>query len=144
MTDINNVFIIGRVVRDCELSYFNSGQAFLKGSIAVNRDRVQNEQKVSEVNFFDFSIFGKLAEKLAQYLKKGKQIAIHGGLRQNRWQGEDGKKYSRVEIIVNDIQLLGNRNDAQDNGAQYGNNQQYAQNNGGYNNGGYNANMPAF
>ncbi len=106
MADINTVVIVGRLTREAELKYTNSGMGVSKFSIAVNRRKRSGDQWEDEVSFFDCTMFGKRAESLNQYLNKGKQIAVNGELRQGRWE-QDGQSRSKVEIIVNDIQLLG-------------------------------------
>lgn len=108
--DINQVILIGRLTRDAELKYTNSGSAICKFSIAVNRRRKSGEGWVDEANFFDIAAWGKMGETLNQYLTKGKQIAVHGELRQNRWE-QDGQPRSKVEIFANNIQLLGSPRD---------------------------------
>lgn len=119
-SDLNSVTLVGRLTRDAELSYLPSGSAVARLSIAVNRNRKEGEQWVSEANYFDISVFGKTAENLKPYLLKGKQIAVQGSLRQDRWE-KDGQKFSRVNIVASDVQLLGGRSD---NGGStgYGNN----------------------
>ncbi|HUZ16876.1 MAG TPA: single-stranded DNA-binding protein [Spirochaetia bacterium] len=106
MNDINRVIILGRLTRDAELKYTSGGSAVSKFSIAVNRRRKQGDQWVDEANFFDIALWGKQAESLNQYLTKGKQIAVEGELRQDRWE-QDGQSRSRVEIHAVNIQLLG-------------------------------------
>ncbi len=106
MADINVVMLVGRLTRDAELKYTQSGFAISKFSLAVNRRRKQGDQWVDEAHFFDLSLLGRRAEALNQYLTKGTQVAIQGELRQNRWE-QDGQSRSRVEITVNDIELLG-------------------------------------
>ncbi|MBO4319021.1 MAG: single-stranded DNA-binding protein [Treponema sp.] len=109
-SDLNSVILIGRLTRDAELSYLSSGSPVAKMSIAVNRNRKEGEQWISEANFFDISLFGKQAESLKQYLLKGKQIAVQGSLKQDRWE-KDGQKFSKVNIIANSVELLGGRSD---------------------------------
>ena len=106
MADINHVVVVGRLTRDAELKYTNSGYAVSKVSIAVNQRRKVNDQWTDEVSFFDVVIWGKTAESLKDYLLKGKQIGVEGRLRQNRWE-QEGKQRSRVEIVSSNIQLLG-------------------------------------
>ena len=110
MADINHVTLVGRLTRDAELKYTNSGQAVSNISLAVNQRRRRDDQWVDEAHFFDCVVWGRTAEVLNQYLVKGKQIGIEGQLRQNRWE-QEGRTRSRVEISVNNIQLLGGRND---------------------------------
>jgi len=106
VADINHVVLVGRLTRDAELKYTNSGYAVSKVSIAVNQRRKINDQWTDEVNFFDVVIWGKTAESLKPYLLKGKQIGVEGQLKQNRWE-QDGKQRSRVEVVSSNIQLLG-------------------------------------
>ncbi|MCL1928715.1 MAG: single-stranded DNA-binding protein [Treponema sp.] len=106
MADINNVVLVGRLTRDAELKYTAGGQAVCKFSIAVNRRRKQGEQWVDEPNFFDIVLWGRQGETLNQYLVKGKQVGVEGELRQDRWE-QDGQNRSRVEVVANNLQLLG-------------------------------------
>lgn len=115
MTDLNHVFLIGRLTRDLcsnekDFGYVGNGQARANVSIAVNRSRKNGEQWIDEANFFDVTIWGKTAENLKPYLQKGKQIAVDGYLKQDRWE-KDGQKFSRVSIVANNVQLLGGKSD---------------------------------
>ncbi|MBQ6781274.1 MAG: single-stranded DNA-binding protein [Treponema sp.] len=115
MTDINHVTLVGRLTRDLgtderSFGYIANGQARANISIAVNRTRKQGEQWVDEANFFDVTIWGKTAENLKPYLTKGKQIAIDGYLKQDRWE-KDGQKFSKVTVVANNVQLLGGKSD---------------------------------
>jgi single-strand DNA-binding protein len=106
MADLNHVALIGRLTRDAELKYTASGQAVCKFSIAVNRRRRNGDQWEDEANFFDIVVWGRQGESLTQYLVKGKMVGVDGELRQDRWQ-QDGQNRSKVEIIANNLQLLG-------------------------------------
>lgn len=110
--DINKVILVGRLTRDAELKYTNSGLAVCKFSLAVNRRKRSGDQWEDEANFFDVTLWGKQGEALNQYLSKGKQIAVEGELRQSRWE-QDGQKRSKVEVAANNIQLLGGNSDSQ-------------------------------
>jgi len=104
--DINHVVLVGRLTRDAELKSIASGQSVCKFSIAVNRSKKNGEQWEDEPNFFDIVLWGRRGEALHQYLLKGKMVAVDGELRQDRWQ-QDGQNRSKVEIVANNIQLLG-------------------------------------
>jgi len=106
MADINHVVLVGRLTRDAELKLTASGQAVCKFSIAVNRRRKNGDQWEDEANFFDVVLWGRQGESLNQYLQKGKSVGVEGELRQDRWQ-QDGQNRSKVEIVANNIQLLG-------------------------------------
>jgi single-strand DNA-binding protein len=117
--DINHVFEIGRLTRDAEVTYTPGGMPVGKISIAVNRHVKKGQEWVDETNYFDVSLFGKQAEGLKPYLTKGKQIAIDGYLKQDRWQDQTtGQNRSAVKIVANDIQLLGGRDGGQRNNNQ--------------------------
>ena len=107
-SDMNVVVLIGRLVRGSELRYpQNGGTPSLRFSIAVNRNRRGADGNwTEEANFFDCVYFARNAEAMSQYLEKGRQVAIQGELRQNRWES-DGQQRSRVEIFVNSLSLLG-------------------------------------
>lgn len=106
MADVNHVILIGRCTRDATIKFTSGGMAIGSFSIAVNRRTKKGEQWVEEASFFDVSLFGKSAEGLAQYLTKGKQVAVEGELRQDRWE-QDGQPRSKVTIAANNVQLLG-------------------------------------
>ncbi len=120
MTDINSVFIIGRLTKDVEITYTQNGYALGKASLAVNHTQKKNGEYVEETSFFQVNIYGKMAESLRPYLLKGKRIGIDGNLRQNRWE-KDGQKFSRVEINANAIQLLSSTENNQNQSAQNNN-----------------------
>ncbi len=115
MADINQVVLVGRLTRDAELKYTNTGTAVCKMSIAVNRRRKSNDEWINEASFFDIVLWGKIGEALSQYLVKGKQVGIVGELRQNKWE-QDGKPRSKVEVVASNIQLLGGRSEASKSG----------------------------
>jgi len=105
-TDINHVVIVGRLTRDAELKFTNNGTPVCKFSIANNQRRKKEDQWVDEAHFFEVALWGKQAESINQYLKKGKQIGVEGQLRQDRWE-QNGQARSRVEINASNVQLLG-------------------------------------
>ena len=109
MTDLNHVIEIGRLTRDIserDFGYTTGGTARLNLSIAVNRSVKKNGAWTDSVSFFDVTLWGKTAENIKACLYKGKQIAVHGYLDQQRWE-KDGVKYSKVVIIADSVQLLG-------------------------------------
>ena len=111
MKDINNLTIVGRLTRDGELQYTNSGSAVLNFSIATNRSVKQDDTWKDEVSYFNAVLFGKRAEGLAQYMLKGKQVVISGSLKQDRWE-QDGQSRTAVKIIVDNIQLVGGKQES--------------------------------
>ena len=105
--DLNSVILVGRLTRDMESRTTNSGKTVGSFSLAVGGF------KKDETSFFDCQVWGKTAENLAQYLLKGKQIAISGSLIQQRWE-QDGNKRSKVVVNCQNIQLLGGKSDSGD------------------------------
>ena len=105
-SDLNSVALVGRLTRDAELKYTNSGLQICRLSIANNYRRKQNEQWIEETNFFDCFMMGRRAEAVHKYLTKGTQVAIDGALRFSKWE-TDGQTRSKVEVMINDLQLLG-------------------------------------
>lgn len=120
MKDLNTVSLVGRLTRDAELRYTNSGMPICNFSIANNYSKKQGDQWTEEVNFFDVVVFGRQGEAVNNYLKKGKQVAVQGELRQDRWE-QDGQRRSKVQVIASNLQLLGGRVEGGGgSGGQYG------------------------
>lgn len=115
--DLNQFFIIGRLTRDVEIKYTQSGVPVGRLSIANNQKQKKNGQWVDVTSFFDIALFGKSAQNLFQYLTKGKQLAITGTFRQDKWQDANGN-HSKISMIATQVQLLGDRQNqnAQNNG----------------------------
>ncbi len=112
MKDINVVSLTGRLTRDLEIKYTPSGIPVGKFSLAVNRNKKRGDKWVDEASFFECALFGKSSEALAQYLPKGKQVALIGELRQERWTSQDGQNQSRIVVVVSSISLMGSKDDA--------------------------------
>ena len=103
----------------------------LNFSIGCNTKRKgQDGQYIDEVSYFDFVMFGQYAEKISQYIQKGKKVCIKAEPRQNRWQDKETKKTrSKIEFVVESVQFLDSQ---KQNNNEYGNNNGYTNNN--YNN----------
>lgn len=113
MQDINSLILVGRLTRDLEVKYHQDGSTIGTTAIAVNRSVKHGDKWEDEASFFDITLFGKTAENLKQYLVKGKQVAIKGALKQDRWNDkETGKQKSKISIVTEDIQLLGGKSDS--------------------------------
>jgi single-strand DNA-binding protein len=106
MASINTVAMVGHLTRDAELKYTNSGTAIVKFSLALNRRKKVGDSWQDEAHFFDVTMMGKAAEGVHKFLSKGKQVAISGELRQERWES-DGQPRSKVSIFAFSLQLLG-------------------------------------
>jgi single-strand DNA-binding protein len=111
--NINRVVLTGNLTRDPELRSTPGGLAICKLGIAVNTRRKNNatgdwEEKA---NFFRVTVFGRQAESCSQYLSKGRPVAIDGRLEWSTWENE-GQKRESVDIIADNVQFLGGRDDA--------------------------------
>lgn len=101
------IVVAGRLARDAEARYLTDGTAVAGFSVAENI-RVGNEQ---QAQFWECSLWGKRAESLAPYLKKGGAVTVCGEPRQEKYTGKDGIERSVVKIRVNDITLQGSKQD---------------------------------
>lgn len=107
-TDLNMVALTGRLVRDGELKYTSSGTAVLNVTIAVN-EGVKNADGSWEDkgNFFDLAIWGQYAERIQEYMTKGRQVSVQGRLKQHTWTDQQtGQNRSKVDVQVSFVQLL--------------------------------------
>jgi len=110
--NINRVVLTGNLTRDPEFSSTPGGLSVCKLGIAVNGRRKNSAGEWEEKpNYFRVTVFGKQAETCHQYLKKGRAVAIDGRLEWSQWESE-GQKRSSVDIIADNVQFLGGRDDA--------------------------------
>jgi single-strand DNA-binding protein len=110
--NINRVVLTGNLTRDPEISSTPGGLSICKLGLAVNGRRKTKEGTWEEkANYFRVTVFGKQAENCHQYLKKGRAIAIDGRLEWSQWERE-GQKRESVDIIADNVQFLGGRDDS--------------------------------
>lgn len=107
---MNYVSILGALTKDVELTYTNSGTALGKFSIAYNDNYTSNEKKVEKTYFFNVIVFGRRAEVIYQYFKKGNRILIQGKLVQDRWEDSDGNKRTSYTIQLSDFDFIDRAN----------------------------------
>lgn len=106
MATINSIVLVGNLTRDAEIKYTSGGTASVRFGIAQNRRVKSGDDWKDQASFFDVSMMGKGAEAVHKYLIKGKQVAIQGELRQDRWE-KDGQPQSKVYVFALSVQLLG-------------------------------------
>jgi single-strand DNA-binding protein len=106
MSDLAVAIVVGRLTRDAELKYTNSGQAVCHFTVATGSRRKKGDQWVEESSFWDVDFWGKGGESINQYLTKAKLVAVEGTMRQDRWE-QDGQTRSKIIINANTVQLLG-------------------------------------
>lgn len=109
MNDINKIILIGRATRDPELRYTPSGTAVTSFTLANNSSYGSGDNKKESVSYFDCVAWSKSGEIITEYLKKGKQILVSGRLTQRSWQDSDGNKKSKIEIVVEEFQFIGGK-----------------------------------
>jgi len=104
----SKAIIVGNITRDPELRSTPSGAQVCSFSVAVNRNYKDSSGSQQEsVSFIDCSAWGRAAEIIAQYAKKGSGILVSGRLEQRSWEDKEGQKRSRVEIVVEDFNFIG-------------------------------------
>ena len=104
--------ISGNLTRDPELRATGGGTQILQFGVAVN-DRARNQttgEWEDRPNFIDCIMFGSRAESLSRFLSKGTKVAIEGKLRYSSWEGKDGQRRSKIEVVVDDLEFLSSRN----------------------------------
>ena len=103
----NKVIVIGNLTRDIELKYIPSGAAIAKGAIATSHKyKAQDGSQKEEVCFLDFNVFGKPAEIINQYVKKGSKVMLEGRLVFEQWTAQDGSARSRHALRVEEFKFL--------------------------------------
>ncbi|MCB9478311.1 MAG: single-stranded DNA-binding protein [Deltaproteobacteria bacterium] len=107
MASYNKVILMGNLTRDPEKRYTESGTCIVTMGVAVNRRVKRQNEWTEEANFFDIVVFGNQAENCAKYLAKGRPVLVDGELQQRRWEGQDGQKRSKVEVVANQVTFLG-------------------------------------
>ncbi len=108
MANFNKVLLMGNLTRDVELRHTQSGLALAKFGMAINRKWSQNGEQKESTCFVDLTAWGRDAELLNQYVKKGSQLFVEGRLEYSTWEAkEGGGKRSKLEVVVERFQFLG-------------------------------------
>ena len=114
MASFNKVILAGNLTRDPELRYTPKGTAVARITLAVNRTYTSSEggEKKEEVSFVDVDIWGRQAEVIAQYMKKGRPLLVEGRLKQDTWEDKNTKqKQSKLKVVLESFSFIdsGNR-----------------------------------
>jgi len=110
MASYNRVILLGNLTRDPQLRYLPNNTAVCEFGLAVNRryrDREGNQKE--EVCFVDLTAFGRQAETINQYVRKGRPLMVEGRLKFDSWTGQDGQKRSKLSVVVENFQFVGAR-----------------------------------
>ena len=119
MASFNKVILVGNLTRDPELRYTPKGTAIAKIGVAVNRVWTNEAgEKKEEVTFVDVDVFGRTAENVGQYMRKGRPILIEGRLRLDQWDDKQtGQKKSKLGVVAETVQFLGSATGGGEGGA---------------------------
>ena len=106
---VNQVIMMGNLTRDPELRQTPSGQSVVSFSLALNRSyKDQSGEWQEATDYIDVAAWGPLAERVAQYMTKGRRCLVQGRLQSRSWE-QDGQKRSKVEVLANDVTFLDGR-----------------------------------
>lgn len=103
--NLNKAIIIGRLTQDPELKSLPSGMKVTSFSLATNRYWTKDGERQESTDFHNIVVFGRQAETSAQYLKKGQQAMVEGRIQTRSWDGNDGQKRYRTEIVADSVQF---------------------------------------
>ena len=110
---VNKVIIIGRLGQDPDMRYAPSGTAIASFSAATNhRMRDSDGNWNDQTEWHNIKTFGKQAEFVGEYLKKGRTVFVEGRLQTSNWEDKNGQRHYKTEIIASDIQMIGGRSEA--------------------------------
>jgi single-strand DNA-binding protein len=110
---LNKCMIIGNLGADPEMRYTANGNAVTTFRVATSRSYNSAEgERREETEWFSVVTWNRLAETCAQYLTKGRQVYVDGRMQTRSWEGQDGQKRYRTELIAETVKFLGNRNDS--------------------------------
>lgn len=127
---LNKAIIIGRVGRDCELRYSQSGAPFGNFSVATDESyKGKDGQKVEATEWHNVSCFGKTAEFCGNYAHKGRMVYVEGRIKTEKWQDKDGVEKYTTKIMADRVQLLDRKPEGQQQPAsapEYTGRQEYA------------------
>jgi len=105
MPSFNRCVFVGHLTADIELSYDSQGNAYARFSLGINE--YKGEKEVA--HFFRFTAFGKTAENMSVYCKKGNPILVEGRAQQNNWEDKEGNKRSEVNFIADRVVFLSSK-----------------------------------
>ena len=106
MASFNKVILLGNLTRDPELRYTPNGTPVATFGMAMNRRFGQGDERREDVCFVDITVFGREAETASEFLSKGQSALIEGRLRWHSWEGQDGQKRSKHEVVAERIQFM--------------------------------------
>ena len=115
MPNLNKVMLMGNLTRDPEVKHTPKGTAVCQFGLAISRTYSNNGEKKEEVTFVDVEAWGRTAEVIGEYCRKGKPLFVEGRLKLDQWDDkESGQKRSKLKVVADNIQLLGGKQEQQE------------------------------
>ena len=108
---MNTAVLVGRVGRDAEIKYFESGKVKTTFSLAVGRWDSKTKEEVTD--WYNIEVWDKQAEFAGEYIKKGRQVVVDGRISISKWTDQTGEERERFLIVANNVRLLGSKRDAE-------------------------------
>lgn len=111
MFSLNRAMVIGNATKDPEMRYTPNGQPVTSFSVATNRRWTNKEsgETQEQVEFHEIVVWGKMAENVSQFVKKGAPVYVEGRLQTRSWEGQDGAKRQKTEIVAENVIALGRK-----------------------------------
>src|SRR6201986_4495591 len=115
MASFNKVIVAGNMTRDPELRYLPKGTAVAAFALAVNRTwKTESGEQKEEVNFIDIEAFGRQAEVIAQYMRKGRPLLVEGRLKQDSWEDKTThQKKSKLKVVLESFSFIDSKRPAE-------------------------------
>ncbi|MEC8190136.1 MAG: single-stranded DNA-binding protein [Verrucomicrobiota bacterium] len=112
MASFNKVILMGNLTRDPEMRVTPNGHSICKLGLAVSRTfSTRDGERREETAFVDIDAFGKQAEVIAKYMRKGRPIMVEGRLKFDQWESNEGQKRTKLGVVLENFQFLGSRDD---------------------------------
>lgn len=121
MASYNRIVLVGRLTRDPEIKFSNSGTQVATFSLAVSRSYKSQNGQGEEVDFINIVAFGKKAEFASEYLAKGKLILVEGSLRINRWKTQTGESRNSAQVVADSMKFMESKRDEEVNAGKIDN-----------------------
>jgi single-strand DNA-binding protein len=114
MASFNKVILMGNLTRDPELRVTANGNSICKLGLAVSRVySTKDGERREDTTFVDIDAFGKQAEVISKYMRKGRPLMVEGRLKLDQWETGDGQKRSKLAVVLENFQFLGGRDDSE-------------------------------
>ncbi len=121
MPSFNKVILLGNLTRDPETRVTQNGLTICKLGMAVSRVFSTREgERKEETSFVDIDAFGKQAEVITKYMRKGKPLMVEGRLKLDQWETDDGQKRNKLKVVLENFQFVGGRDDNSEGGGSSG------------------------